>query len=153
MEWRRATIWMTAVAALEFVLLAAAGVALLGNPLAGHFKAEAAAAAAPRLRAAHRQVPQKATLARRETSVIVLNGGGRSGAAAAAADQVRARGYLVASVGNATGTTPHTLVMYRSGFAAEGARLAHDLHVRVVSPLDGMRPAQLLGAHLVLLVG
>ena len=36
---------VTVVAAIEFVLLAAAGVALLGNPLAGHFKAEAAAAA------------------------------------------------------------------------------------------------------------
>ena len=59
---------------------------------------------------------------------------------------------MVASVGNATGRSPQTVVMYRPGFAAEGARLAHDLRVRVVSPLDGMRPAQLLGAHLVLIV-
>ncbi|MFL5964924.1 MAG: LytR C-terminal domain-containing protein [Gaiellaceae bacterium] len=153
MEWRRATMLVTVVAAIEFVLLAAAGVALLGNPLAGHFKAEAAAAAAPRLRSTHPRLQQKAALARSETSVIVLNGGGRSGAAAAAAEQVRARGYLVGSVGNAAATTPNTLVMYRPGFAAEGARLARDLHVRVVSPLDGMRPAQLLGAHLVLLLG
>jgi hypothetical protein len=152
MEWRRATIVMTAVATIELVLLAAAGVALLGNPLAGHFNGEAAAAAAPRVREAHPRVPPKATLSRSETSVIVLNGGGRSGAAAAAAEQVRARGYMVASVGNATGTTAQTLVMYRPRFEAEGARLARDLHVRVVSPLDGMRPAQLLGAHLVLLV-
>ena len=144
---------MTGVAALEFVLLAAAGVALLGNPLAGHFKAEAAKAAEPRVRVAQPSAPQKARLKRSETSVIVLNGGSRAGAAAAAAARVRARGYLVASVGNATGPSPQTLVMYRPGFAAEGARLAHDLHVRVVSPLDGMRPAQLLGAHLVLIVG
>jgi len=46
-----------------------------------------------------------------------------------------------------------TLVMYRRGYAAEGLRLAHDLHLRIVSPLDGMRPAQLMGAHLVLIVG
>ena len=65
---------MTGVAALEFVLLAAAGVALLGNPLAGHFKAEAAKAAEPRVRAAQPRAPQKATLTRSETSVIVLNG-------------------------------------------------------------------------------
>jgi hypothetical protein len=43
--------------------------------------------------------------------------------------------------------------MYRPGYAAEAARLAHDLHVRIVSPLDGMRPAQLMGAHLVLILG
>ena len=155
MEWRRATILVTAVAALEFILLAAAGVALLGNPLAGHFKAEAAAAAAPRVRTTPRAPVQKATLARAETSVIVLNAGSRSGAAAAAADGLRSRGYMVASVGNATthGSTTRTLVMYRAGYEAEAHRLAHDLHVRVVSPLDGMRPNQLLGAHLVLLIG
>src|SRR5438874_3769249 len=44
-RWRSATIAMSLVAAVEFVLLAAAGVALLGNPLSGHFKAETASAA------------------------------------------------------------------------------------------------------------
>jgi hypothetical protein len=43
--------------------------------------------------------------------------------------------------------------MYRPGYAAEGARLGHDLHVRVIRPLDGMRTAKLMGAHLVLIVG
>jgi len=143
---------MTGVAALEFVLLAAAGVALVGNPLAGHFKADAAKAAEPRVAITHPSAPQKARLTRSATSVLVLNGGGRAGAAAAAAAHVRARGYMVASVGNATGPSPQTVVMYRPGFTAEGVRLAHDLHVRVVSPLDGMRPPQLLGAHLVLIV-
>jgi hypothetical protein len=45
------------------------------------------------------------------------------------------------------------VVMYRPGYAAEGARLARDMRVRVVRPLDGMRPSQLLGAHVVLIVG
>ncbi len=43
--------------------------------------------------------------------------------------------------------------MFRPGYAAEGRRLAHDLHVGVARPLDGMRPSQLLGAHLVLILG
>jgi hypothetical protein len=43
--------------------------------------------------------------------------------------------------------------MYRAGYAAEGVRLGRDLHVRIVRPLDGMRPTQLLGAHLVLIMG
>jgi hypothetical protein len=43
--------------------------------------------------------------------------------------------------------------MYRPGYAAEGRRLAHDLHLRIASPLDGMRTSQLMGSHLVLVVG
>jgi hypothetical protein len=84
---------------------------------------------------------------------MVLNGGGVSGAAHLAADQVSAKGYLLGEIGNARGETPRTLVMYRPGYEAEGRRLAHDLHVRVVRPLDGMRPSQLMGSHLVLIMG
>jgi hypothetical protein len=47
----------------------------------------------------------------------------------------------------------HTLVMYRPGFGSEGARLARDLRIRVVSPLDGMSVGQLAGAHLVVVLG
>ncbi len=152
--WRRATIAMTTLAALELVALAGASVALLGNPLARHLKASAATAAAPRIRAAAPVSAARATLTRSQTSVLVLNGNGRTGAAAAAADRVTARGYLVGNVGNAprTGYT-RTLVMYRPGYAGEGARLGHDLRVRLVRPLDGLRPRQLLGAHLVLIIG
>jgi hypothetical protein len=83
----------------------------------------------------------------------VLNGNGQAGAAHAAADRVQAHGYLLGNVGNAPEITPHTVVMFRPGFVAEGRRLARDLHVRIVRPLDGIRPAQLLGAHLVLILG
>jgi hypothetical protein len=150
--WRRATIAVSAIAAVELVVLAAIGIALLGNPLAGHF-GEAAAVAAPRERSAAPAQQQKATLARGETSVMVLNGNGRTGSAHAAAEKVSARGYLLGNVGNAASTTPRSIVMYRAGYAAEGARLARDMRVRIVRPLDGMRPAQLLGAHVVLIVG
>jgi LytR cell envelope-related transcriptional attenuator len=154
LRWRNATIVVTAIAALEFVALAAAGVALLGNPLANHLRAEAAKAAAPRVRATPRLQPSQSHLTRSQTSVIVLNGSGRSGAAAAEADIVRGHGYIVGSVGNASSSDyTHTLVMYRPGYAAEGARLARDLHIRAVSPLDGLRPSQLAGAHLVVMLG
>jgi hypothetical protein len=43
--------------------------------------------------------------------------------------------------------------MYRAGHEAEAKRLARDLKVKVVGPLDGMRPAELLGAHVALVVG
>ena len=154
LRWRTATIVVTTIAALEFVALAGVAVALLGNPLADHFGTSPAKAAAPRKPVPIRPLPTKPTLDRSDTVVMVLNGNGRAGAAAAAAQRLRARGYLIGDVGNATRSDyTHTLVMYRPGYAAEAARLAHDERVRIVSPLDGMRPNQLMGAHLVLVVG
>ena len=150
--WRRATIAVSAVAGLELIALAAVGIIVLGNPVARHFRASAAAAAAPPTRAAQPQ-PKQHLLPRGETSVMVLNGNGQAGAAHAAAARVQSHGYLLGNVGNARSITPHTLVMFRPGYEAEGHRLARDLQVRIVRPLDGMRPAQLLGAHLVLIIG
>jgi hypothetical protein len=43
--------------------------------------------------------------------------------------------------------------MYRGGFRGEALRLARDLHVKVVGPLDGMRPAALMGGQLAIIVG
>jgi hypothetical protein len=150
--WRRATIAVTAVAAIELIALAGIAIVFLGDPLSGRLR-ETTAAATPRQRDAQALPPKKEALERSEISVMVLNGNGLAGAAHAAADKVSARGYVVGNVGNASATTPRTLVMYRAGFAAEGARLARDLRVRLVRPLDGMRPAQLMGAHLVLILG
>jgi len=151
--WRKATIAVTVFAALEFVALAGLGVALLGNPLASHFKAEAAAAAEPRVRTTPEKLPTKTTLLRSQTSVIVLNANGRAGAASQMSDRLSSRGYLIASTGNAPERSARTLIMYRRGYAAEGLRLGRDLHVRLVTALDGMRTSQLMGAHLVLLIG
>ena len=151
--WRRATIAVSAVAAFELLLLAAIGIMVFGNPLATHIRESAAAAATPPKRSTAAPAPKKALLARNEISVMVLNGNGQAGAAHAAADRVQARGYLLGNVGNASSTTPHTLVMFRPGYEGEARRLAHDLHVGIVRPLDGMRPSQLLGAHLVLILG
>jgi hypothetical protein len=151
--WRKATIAVTVFAALELVAVAGLGMALLGNPLSRHLKAEAAAAAEPRVRTGPTKLPTKTTLTRAETSVIVLNGNGRAGAASAEADRLSARGYLIASTGNAPERSPRTMVMYRRGYAAEGKRLARDLRLKFVTPLDGMRTSQLMGAHLVLIIG
>jgi LytR cell envelope-related transcriptional attenuator len=151
-RWRHATIVVTFVAAVELVLLAAAGIALIGNPFAGTFKTGTASAA--RARHKTKPAPTHPTLPRSQVSVVVLNGNGHAGAAAAAAAHVKARGYIIGAVGNA----PHpndgrSVVMYRAGYEPEARRFARDLHVRIVSPLDGMRPRQLTGSHLVLLLG
>ena len=161
--WRKATVVVSAIAAVELVLLVAAGIALLGRDLAHHARtAEAAPAAAP---AAARSMPAKAPLARPapigkpklargEISVLVLNGNGHAGAAGMEANVVRARGYRLGPVGNASSTDyTRSVVMYRPGFRAEAARLAHDIGITIFAPLDGLTPAALGGAQLAVVVG
>jgi len=156
--WRARAFLAAAVAALELVVILVIAVVLVARPLSHHLQrvaARKAVAPAPKhTAAAKRAAPQHVLLSRGETKVMILNGNGRTGAAGSEADQVRNLGYLVPDVGNASriGYT-RTLVMYRPGYAAEGQRLAHDAGIRLVGPLDGMRPAQLKGAHTVIVVG
>ena len=156
--WRTATLVASAVAAVELVLVVTLGVALLAKPVSEHVRkaaeqkvlAPVVAKPKPRIGLA----PGKPKLTRAETSVIVLNGNGRSGAAAAGASQVRAFGYTIGSVGNAPRSDfTRTIVMYRRGYRGEAARLASDLKIKVVGPLDGMRTADLMGAHVALVLG
>ena len=161
--WQRATLLFALVAALELVLLIVAGGALLAKPGASHRTAAkkphvaAAVAAKPAALRAKPVAPVKhvaAQLPRRKVKLVVLNGNGRQGAAADAATRVEHRGYRIGLVGNAPHHDyPQTIVMYRRGFEGEGRRLARDLGVHVVSPLDGVRPAQLHGAQAVLILG
>ena len=158
--WRTATLVVAAVAAVELVLLVVIGGALLARsePAAPATKTRAAKAVAAKTStpkaAARRDVAAQAGLPRRKVKVVVLNGNGRTGAAAAAASRVSHRGYRLGVVGNAPSHDyPRSIVMYRTGFAAEGRRLARDLGVQIVSPLDGIRPRQLSGAHAVLILG
>ena len=154
--WRTATLVACAVAAVELVALVGVGVALLAEPVSRHVTK-----AAERKVLAPIVVKPKAPpavgapkLTRGETSVIVLNGNGRAGAAATAAERVRGIGYAIGSVGNAPRSDfTRTLVMYRPGHEAEGKRLARDLRLKIVGPLDGIRPRDLLGAHVALVVG
>ena len=88
------------------------------------------------------------------TDVPCVNGNGRQGAAAATAARVSHRGYRISGVANAPSSDfTRSLVMYRKGFEGEGRRLARDLEIRIVGPLDGLRAAQLHGAHAVVVVG
>ena len=43
--------------------------------------------------------------------------------------------------------------MYRPGRRPEALRLARDLGIRLVWPLDGLRPRQLHGAQLAVVLG
>jgi hypothetical protein len=152
-RWRTATLVASGLAALELVLLLIVGVALLSKPLAAHAKEAATTRALGITPEPSRPEPKSATLARAETSVLVLNGNGISGAAAETASRVRARGYSVTGTGNAARSYGQSVVMYRPGRRPEAQRLAHDLGVRLVGPLDGVNLRQLLGAQVVVVLG
>jgi hypothetical protein len=158
--WRRATILASAVAALELVLLLAGAMILLAKPLSRALQDRAVTKVyAPTRKQAQSIVPRTVAvglpkLARQETGVYVLNGNGRAGAAAAAAARLHRLGYVVPGKGNAPRDDyATTVVMFRPGYKAEGLRLARDLHLKAVTPLDGMTPGELRGAHLVVILG
>ena len=156
-----------ALAAFELVLLVLITIAFLGTsvlgsdggPIEQKVRAEAAA---PKGEATPAGAEKKTTspseptarLAREETSVMILNGNGIQGAAAQASEEIRRFAYLITGTGNAPRTDfARSLVMYRRGFQGEAERLARDLGIGRVAPLDGMRPADLQGAQVALVVG
>jgi hypothetical protein len=157
--WRRATILATLIAAVELVALCAAGFALLAKPLTHALTQQAQARAfTPVRKAAAKpvgtQVEAAPTLSRFQTHVYVMNGNGRSGAASDAASRLSTHGYSIAGTGNAPRADyASTVVMYKSGFRPEALRLARDLHFRVVGPLDGLKPRQLMGAQIAVVLG
>jgi hypothetical protein len=161
--WRTATLVASLVAALELVLLVGAGALLLAKPVARavqHRALDSAFAPSKQQRAAVRlELPRTIAvglprLARQETGVFVLNGNGRAGAAAAESAKLHALGYVVPGTGNAPRQDyATTVVMFRRGFRPEAARLARDLHLAVVGPLDGMSPGELRGAQIALVLG
>lgn len=158
--WRTAAYVAAGIAAVELALLLVIGGGALVEAASARLQLEArdhalAAPDASQKPAVRKPDPAPAAkLARSRTVVLVLNGNGRTGAAAAAASRVRSRGYRIGRVGNAARSDlPRSLVMYRPGFEGEGRRLAKDLRVTQVGPLDGMRAGQLGRAHAVFILG
>lgn len=160
--WRTAAIVAVAVAAVELLVLVVVGGALIAKPSSGAptrpAKAKVAAAAPAKAKATthviHRIAAPAAHLSRTKVTVLVLNGNGRQGAAASTASRVSRRGYKIGGVANAPRSDfTRSLVMYRKGFEGEGRRLARDLGIGIVGPLDGLRTSQLHGANAVVVVG
>jgi hypothetical protein len=160
--WRTATLVASLVAAIELVLLVGAALLLLAKPLAHavqrHAEAAALAPTTP-VKKAPAVVHKRKSVApakhlRSHTGVFVLNGNGRNGAASAEAAKLTGIGYRVPGKTNAKRQDyATTVVMYRRGWEPEGVRLAHDLHVKIVGPLDGISSSALHGAQLVVVLG
>lgn len=162
--WRLATLAASLIAGVELIGLVLLAFLLLAKPLShaiqNHATATAAAAAVKKAKAApvHKLIKPPpvgvAKTPRSHLSVLVLNGNGRAGVAHVEASKLQHLGYRVGGAANAKRSDYATsVVMFRSGFAAEGHRLARDLHVSVVGPLDGMRLSALHGSQLVIVLG
>jgi hypothetical protein len=149
-RWRARALALAFVAAVELLVLVAIAVAVVGRSLVGGVETAAREHA---LTPVKPQPKPHAILERSETSVVVLNGNGISGAAGATAAKVKSLEYVVSAVGNAPRTNFKTMVMYRGKYRGEATRLAKDLRVKLVAPLDGLRAKDLMGAHLAVVVG
>ena len=167
--WRNAAFIAASVATVELLVLLVVGIWLFGKFFSDEVSkasdpAKVAQVAVERRLQAQGQLPDtskeaatpdaKPLLARGDTSVLVLNGNGVSGAASGLADRIRARHYLIAGTGNAARTDyPRSIIMFRPGYQREAQRLAKDVGIRRVGPLDGVRVRDLQGAHVALVVG
>jgi hypothetical protein len=166
--WRAAAMIATGVAAVELFLLLLIGFVLGAKAFSD--KTETATIAAIK-----REVPQAAqtqtsneqkpaesaqkkeepkVLPRSKTSVVILNGNGIPGAAAVNADKAQSMHYIITATGNAPSTDfARSMVMFRPGFKPAAQRLAKDMGIKAVTPLDGITKGDLQGAQLALIIG
>jgi hypothetical protein len=165
--WRRATVLASAIAAVELIVLIALGAKLLSHPLSHVIQEQAktVAASTTAARAAKpspslakaikdQKAPPGKARPRDKIAIMVFNGNGLNGAAGQAAGKLHGLGYKIAGTANAAHQNYATsVVMYKNGFRAEGIRLAHDLGVKVVGPLDGITGKALDGGQLAVIVG
>jgi hypothetical protein len=165
--WRTAAVAAGAVALVELVaLLLLSGVRLaptLGRGATPHAAARAQAPATPHAstrapaaaaHAAPTRAPVRPLRPRSRVSILVLNGNGVTGAAGSEAARLLARGYRAATPADAPNHDyARSIVLFAPGYQREGRRLGRDARIRIVGPLDGMRPSQLRGSQLVVILG
>ena len=160
--WRVAAMIATGIAAVELFILLLIGFVVGAKAFSD--KTETATVAAiqrevpkaaenkPAESAKKKQEPK--VLPRGKTSVVVLNGNGIPGAAAVSADTAHSLHYIVTATGNAPSTDfARSMVMFRPGFKPAAQRLAKDMGVKAVTPLDGITKGDLQGAQLALIIG
>jgi hypothetical protein len=154
--WRAATFVVGAVAAVELFALIGIGAV----SLAPKHQARATAAAKPHVQRPVVHVkkvappPSHPLRTRTSVRVLVLNGNGVQGAASSTAAHLQAQGYRIGGAENAARHDyAQSMVMYVPGWIKEARRVAHETGIRVVAPVDGLRPSKLKGSKVVVLLG
>jgi LytR cell envelope-related transcriptional attenuator len=153
--WRAATLVVGAIATVELAVLIGIGAVHLAPK---HHVAPAAAAATPQRTApvVHAPAPPPSVplRARTQVRVLVLNGNGRQGAASSEAARLQSAGYRIGAAENAPRHDyARSMVLYMPGWVKEARRLAHDAGIRLVAPVDGLRPSALKGSKTVVILG
>jgi len=153
--WRTATLIVGAIATAELVALIGIGAVRLAPK---HPARAAAAKTAPKAAPVHvRKVappPSHPLRARTDVRVLILNGNGVQGAAATEAARLQGAGYRIGGAQNAQRHNySRSMVLYVPGWIKEARRLAHDTGIRLVAPVDGLRPAALKGSQAVVILG
>jgi hypothetical protein len=156
--WRRATLAIGALAAAELVVIGVIALphSAASTPLLASHTSRVAASAGSAATAVRHAWPASSVRLRPRDAVriLVLNGTGRTGAAATAAADLHRIGYPIAGALNATHQNyAESLVMYKPGYRGEGLRLARELGVKIVGPLDGMSVRALHGGDLAVILG
>jgi hypothetical protein len=152
--WRAATLVVGAIATVEFAALIGIGAV----HLAPKHQVAAAAPAKPHhtLPVVHAPAPAPSPplRARASVRVLILNGNGQQGAASSEAARLRGAGYRIGGAENAQRHDyAQSMVLYVPGWVKEARRLAHDTGIRLVAPVDGLRPAALKGSKTVVILG
>ena len=154
--WRTSTVVVGAIAIVELVALIAIGAAQLA-PQRVHAKAASVAKPTRHTVVNVRHVaslPSHPLRARNRVSVLVLNGNGVQGAASSTATRLRDMGYRIGAAQNAQRHDyAQSMVMYVPGWVKEARRLAHEMGVKLVAPVDGVVPGRLKGSQVVLILG
>jgi hypothetical protein len=156
--WRGATLVVGAIAAVELFALIGIG-ALHLVP-----KHAAARTAAPtqvqhavqpvRHKAKVASLPSHPLRARSHVHVLVLNGNGQQGAASTEAARLQRAGYRIRGAENALRHDyARSMVLYVPGWVKEARRLARDVGIKLVAPIDGITPAKLKASQAVVILG
>jgi hypothetical protein len=153
--WRAATLVVSALAIVELMaLLVVAGIRLAPSQDTAAKTASPTKTAAAKPTVHVPRAPSHPLRPRGHVRVLVLNGNGVSGAAADAAQRLEIEGYRIGATTNAARHDySKSMVMFVPGWAKEARRLARDAGVPLVTPLDGVKPGQLKGSKIVLLLG
>jgi len=165
--WRTATLVASAIAGAELIGLFMICAFVLAHPFRHHAKkATVSTVTKPAVhQAAHRRVvpvPAKDRVKveahplrpRSQVRVLVLNANGVQGAARMEASRLQGLGYVIGGAANAPGHHySRSMVMFVPGYVKEARRLARDMKIRLVAPVDGLTPRALSGSRLVVLLG
>jgi LytR cell envelope-related transcriptional attenuator len=97
--------------------------------------------------------PRPGAIVPGDVDVAVLNGTSAPGLAAKVGDDVRVNGFKLGTVTNSRRQFDQTVVMYEPGQQRAAKKVAHDLGVKPVQPIDRQTEQTADGANVVVIAG